>query len=84
MTQRAVRLLADALGIACEGGPVGRLLLAQGGEQPLGEFGQVVEEGAGGPVQDAEGVGVDEGAHAGAARGGAAGEGGRGAPRGRA
>jgi hypothetical protein len=40
--------------------PVRRFLFAQDRQQPVGQIRQVVEQDAGGAVQDAQGVGVDQ------------------------
>lgn len=46
--------------VVLQRGPVRRFLLAQDRQQPVGQVRQVVQQDAGGPVQDAQRVGVDQ------------------------
>lgn len=64
MPQRAVHLLPGGDGVALDGGAVRGLLLLEHRDQPVGELRQVVQQDAGGPVQHAQRVGVDQRPHA--------------------
>ncbi len=68
MPQGAVGLLPGGGGVLGDGGPVGGLLLLQQDHQAVGQVRQVVQQAAGGPVQDTQGVGVDQRRDAGCPR----------------